>query len=142
MYETGGSVGHPACSPHDHVVRAVPVKAAVFLAVVDVGRRKPLRGMVHNSGCGLVYPDGKEIWFTASKSGVDRTLYATTLNGDERMVLRLPGAVMIFDIYKDGRVLLMRASWRRELISITTDDMPSDTISPGRITAIRRSISR
>ena len=26
-------------------------------------------------------PDGKEIWFTASKSGTDRTLYAITLDG-------------------------------------------------------------
>ena len=31
-------------------------------------------------------PDGKEIWFTASKSGTDRTLYATSLDGKERMV--------------------------------------------------------
>jgi len=64
-------------------------------------------------------PDGNEIWFTASKSGVDRTLYAVTLDGKERMVLRLPGALMLFDIFKDGRVLMMRASWRRELIAMT-----------------------
>jgi len=36
--------------------------------------------------------------------------------------LRLPGALMLFDIFKDGRVLMMRASWRRELIAMTADD--------------------
>src|SRR5207244_2675533 len=39
-----------------------------------------------------------------------------SLDGKERMVLRLPGALMLFDIWKDGRVLMMRASWRRELV--------------------------
>src|SRR5207248_6895504 len=36
--------------------------------------------------------------------------------------LRLPGALMLLDISKDGRVLLMRASWRRELIGVRTAD--------------------
>jgi dipeptidyl aminopeptidase/acylaminoacyl peptidase len=60
---------------------------------------------------------------------VDRTLYAVTLDGKERMVLRLPGAVMIFDIFKDGRVLLMRASWRRELVGMTADDARQHDLS-------------
>jgi len=30
----------------------------------------------------------------------------------------LPGALMLFDIWKDGRILMMRASWRRELVGI------------------------
>ena len=58
----------------------------------------------------------KEIWFTASKSGTDRTLYATTLDGKLRTIARLPGALMLLDVAKDGKVLLVRASWRRELM--------------------------
>jgi len=73
--------------------------------------------------------DGRQIWFTASKSGVDRTLYAVTLEGKERMVLRLPGALMLFDIFKDGRVLLMRASWRRELVGITEGEQRQKDLS-------------
>jgi hypothetical protein len=60
---------------------------------------------------------------------VDRTLYAVTLDGKERMVLRLPGALMLFDIFKDGRVLMMRASWRRELIAMTADDAKQHDLS-------------
>ena len=93
--------------------------AARWPSSIMWGKKKTLSGEWFTIQGVAWSPDGKEIWFTASKSGVDRTLYATTLDGKERMVLRLPGAVMIFDIFKDGRVLLMRASWRRELIGMT-----------------------
>jgi len=65
----------------------------------------------------------------ASKTGTDRTLYAVTLDGKERMVLRLPGALMLLDIAKDGRVLLMRASWRRELIGVSDGDSREHELS-------------
>src|SRR5262249_57930944 len=32
---------------------------------------------------------------------------------------RLPGALMLLDIAKDGRVLLVRATWRRELMGFS-----------------------
>src|SRR6266849_3248554 len=46
-----------------------------------------------------------------------------------RMVLRLPGALMLLDIAKDGRILLMRASWRRELIGVTDSDSREHELS-------------
>ncbi len=127
LYETGGWIGHPRVSPKGDLIAFIdhPVQGddSGSLAVVDMtGKKKTLSGEWFTIQGVAWSPDGKEIWFTASKSGVDRTLYATTLDGKERMVLRLPGAVMIFDIFKDGRVLLMRASWRRELIGMTPDD--------------------
>ena len=93
------------------------------LAIVDLkGNKKILTGEWYTAQ-GLAWsPDGKEIWFTASKSGTDRTLYAITLDGKQRMVLRLPGALMLLDIAKDGRILLMRASWRRELRGVMAGD--------------------
>jgi len=123
LYETGGWIGHPRFSPKGNLIAFIdhPVQGddSGSLAVIDLnGNKKTLSGEWFTIQ-GLAWsPDGNEIWFTASKSGVDRTLYATTLDGKERMVLRLPGAVMIFDIFKDGRVLLMRASWRRELVGV------------------------
>ena len=134
FYETGGWIGHPRVSPKGDLIAFIdhPVQGddSGSLAVVDLaGHMKRLSGEWFTIQ-GLAWsPDGKEIWFTASKSGVDRTLYATTLDGKERMVLRLPGAVMIFDIFKDGRVLLMRASWRRELIGMTADDTKQHDLS-------------
>jgi serine/threonine protein kinase/Tol biopolymer transport system component len=121
LYQTGGWIGHPRVSPKgdqiafiDHPVQGDD-KGSVVL-VDQAGHQKVLSGEWFTIQGLAWHPDGKEVWFTASKSGVDRTLYAVTLDGKERMVLRLPGALMLFDIAKDGRVLMMRASWRRELV--------------------------
>jgi Tol biopolymer transport system component len=134
LYETGGWIGHPRVSPKGDLIAFIdhPVQGddSGSLAVIDMqGNKKTLSGEWFTIQGVAWSPDGKEIWFTASKSGVDRTLYATTLDGKERMVLRLPGAVMIFDIFKDGRVLLMRASWRRELVGMTVDDAKQHDLS-------------
>jgi Tol biopolymer transport system component len=134
LYETGGWIGHPRVSPKgdriafiDHHVQGDDSGA---LAVVDMaGNKKTLSGEWYTIQGVAWTPDANEIWFTASKSGVDRTLYAVTLDGKERMVLRLPGALMLFDIFKDGRVLMMRASWRRELIAMTADDAKQHDLS-------------
>ena len=75
------------------------------LAVIDLAGHKKNLSEEWYTIQGLAWSaNGKEVWFTASKSGVDRTLYAVALDGKERMVLRLPGALMLFDIWKDGRV--------------------------------------
>ncbi len=134
LYETGGWIGHPRVSPKGDLIAFIdhPVQGddSGSLAVIDLaGNKKNLSGQWFTIQGVAWSPNGKEIWFTASKSGVDRTLYAVTLDGKERMVLRLPGAVMIFDIFKDGRVLLMRASWRRELIGMTADDAKQHDLS-------------
>ncbi len=134
LYETGGWIGHPRVSPKGDLIAFVdhPVQGddSGSLAVVDLaGHKKTLSGEWFTIQGVAWSPNSQEVWFTASKSGVDRTLYAITLDGKERMVLRLPGAVMIFDIFKDGRVLLMRASWRRELIGMTADDAKQHDLS-------------
>jgi serine/threonine protein kinase/Tol biopolymer transport system component len=134
LYETGGWIGHPRVSPHgDHIAfidHPVQGDDSGSLAIVDMaGNKKNLSGEWYTIQ-GLAWaPSGKEVWFTASKSGVDRTLYAVTMDGKERMVLRLPGALMLFDIFKDGRVLMMRASWRRELVAMTTDETRQHDLS-------------
>jgi eukaryotic-like serine/threonine-protein kinase len=134
LYETGGWIGHPRVSPKGDRIAFIdhPVQGddSGSLAIVDMaGNKKNLSGEWYTIQ-GLAWaPSGNEIWFTASKSGVDRTLYAVTLDGKERMVLRLPGALMLFDIFKDGRVLMMRASWRRELVAMTTDETKQHDLS-------------
>src|SRR5438309_963088 len=116
LYETGGWIGHPRVSPKGNLIAFLdhPNQGddSGSLAIVDLKRNKRILSGEWFTVQGLAWsPDGSEIWFTASKSGTDRTLYAITLDGKERMVLRLPGALMLLDISKDGRVLLMRASW-------------------------------
>src|SRR5262249_3130469 len=62
---------------------------------------------------------GKEIWFTGSNTGLNRSLYAVTLSERLRTVLRVPGSLQLFDISRDGRVLLAQESTLAELIGLT-----------------------
>ncbi len=134
LYETGGWIGHPRVSPKGDRIAFIdhPVQGddSGSLAIVDMnGKKTTLSGEWYTIQGVAWAPSGNEVWFTASKSGVDRTLYAVTLSGKERMVLRLPGALMLFDIFKDGRVLMMRASWRRELVALTKDELKQRDLS-------------
>ena len=58
--------------------------------------------------------DGREIWFTATKSGGLRAIWAVTMNGVERLVYRAPQRLTIEDIAPNGRVLLTGATMRSE----------------------------
>jgi Tol biopolymer transport system component len=127
LYETGGWIGHPRISPKGDLIAFAdhPIQGddSGALAVVDLeGKKKALTEEWFTIQGAAWSPDGKEIWFTASKSGTDRTLYAVTLDGKQRIVARLPGALMLLDIAKDGRVLLVRATWRRELMGFNAGD--------------------
>jgi len=51
-------------------------------------------------------PSGQEVWFTAARSGVRHSIFAAGLNGKLREVASLPGMTVLYDIAKDGRVLL------------------------------------
>jgi Tol biopolymer transport system component/predicted Ser/Thr protein kinase len=134
LYSTGGWIGHPRFSPTgDHIAfldHPNQGDDAGSVLVVDLaGNKKVLSGEWFGVQ-GLAWSaDGSEVWFTASKSGQDRGLYGVTLDGKERLVLRLPGALMLFDVWKDGRVLLMRASWRRELVSVAGDETKERDLS-------------
>jgi serine/threonine protein kinase len=134
LYETGGWVGHPRVSPKGDLIAFLdhPTQGddAGSVAIVDLKRNKKVLTGEWFTVQGLAWsPDGNEVWFTASKTGTDRTLYAVTRDGKERMVLRLPGALMLLDIAKDRRVLLMRASWRRELMGVTDSDSKEHELS-------------
>jgi serine/threonine protein kinase/Tol biopolymer transport system component len=126
LYQTGGWIGHPRVSPKGDLIAFAdhPLQGddSGGLSVVDLNGKKKVLSQQWFTIQGLAWsPDAKEIWFTASKSGTDRTLYATTLDGKMRTIARLPGARMLYDIARDGRVLLVRASWRRELIGFGAD---------------------
>ncbi|MGA2846465.1 MAG: protein kinase [Candidatus Acidiferrales bacterium] len=126
LYETAGWISHPRFSRDgkriaflDHEIFGDD-KGAV--AVVDLqGNRKQLSG-TYGSVQGLAWsPSGDEIWFSAVKDGVYRSLFATTLAGRERSLLSAPGTIDIQDALPDGRVLLAEQSERRVLMVLTPD---------------------
>jgi eukaryotic-like serine/threonine-protein kinase len=60
-------------------------------------------------------PDGREVWFTATKSGGMRALYGVTLAGRERVLYRSPITLTLQDVARDGRVLLTAGDPRLEV---------------------------
>jgi len=51
-------------------------------------------------------PSGKEVWFTSAEESTKFQLWAADLSGHTRVVDRIPATPTLYDIARDGRVLL------------------------------------
>jgi WD40 repeat protein len=51
-------------------------------------------------------PSGKELWFTSAQESTRFQLWAADLSGHVRVVHRIPATPTLYDIARDGRVLL------------------------------------
>jgi len=124
LYETGGWVSHPRVSPNgdwvaflDHPMQGDDGGSVAI--VNNEGKKRTLASGFYTIQ-GLAWSaDGKEVWFTGSRVGANRALYAVGLDGTERLISAMPGTLILMDIYKDGRVLMIRATWRRELLGFS-----------------------
>jgi eukaryotic-like serine/threonine-protein kinase len=121
LYSTGGWISHPRISPKGDMIAFIdhPIRGddGGSVAIVDLAGKKKTLSSDFYTAQGLAWsPSGDEIWFTATKVGIDRALYAVTVSGRERLVARMPGTLMLLDVSSDGRLLLNRASWRREVV--------------------------
>jgi dipeptidyl aminopeptidase/acylaminoacyl peptidase len=87
------------------------------VAVVDAAGRKRTLSSGWSDIRGLAWsPDGQEIWFTATRRGIELNLWAVTRDGRERQVYRAPGSMQIQDSLADGRVLLVVGRTRPTLV--------------------------
>jgi serine/threonine protein kinase/Tol biopolymer transport system component len=125
LYETsGGWISYPRVSPKGDRIAFMdhPNQGddGGSIAVIDLSGKKTELTRVWYGTQGLAWsPDGNEVWFTASELGLFHYITAVTLSGKQRLVTRVPGSLVIFDIWRDGRVLLARADRRREVMSMS-----------------------
>ncbi|MGH9364642.1 MAG: protein kinase domain-containing protein, partial [Thermoanaerobaculia bacterium] len=121
LYETAGWISDPRVSPRgdevaflDHPARGDDGGMA---AIVDrAGKKKTLSG-VFESAQGLAWPPGGgEIWFTAAKTGGNRTLYGASLSGKQRLLTRITGVLTLQDVSRDGRALMTHDSNRQGML--------------------------
>lgn len=117
LYSTGGWVSHVRISPDGNRVafvdHATPADDSGSIAVVTLDGAKQTLSEGWASAQGLAWtPSGEEVWFTASRSGNTRALYATNLSGRTRLVHAGTGRLRIHDISTEGRVLLTSESTR------------------------------
>ncbi len=124
LYETsGGWISYPRVSPKGDRVAFMdhPNQGddGGSVAVVDASGHKTELTREWYGTQGLAWsPDGQEVWFTASELGLFHYITAVNLSGKQRLVTRVPGSLIMFDIWRDGRVLLARADRRREVMAL------------------------
>jgi len=115
IYDTVGWISHPRVSRDgrlvaflDHRHRGDNVGRVL---IFDVSGKKQLEGPA--AGTGLAWsPDGREVWFSGPSLG------AVTLSGKDRQIANLMGMVTLHDVAPDGRALLARNNWRREIVAL------------------------
>jgi hypothetical protein len=132
LYETSGWVSDLRFSPSGDQIAFLDhpfwPDDRGSVAVIDVTGKKKMLSGEWESEEGLAWaPNGKEIWFAATSAGVDRSLWAVTLAGKQRLVLSVPNTLRLYDIYSDGRILLSAGHERVGMVGVTgEDDMGRD----------------
>jgi Tol biopolymer transport system component len=127
LYETAGWISYPRISPKgDRIAfldHPLPGDNAGSVEVVDLAGSKRTLSSGWSATQGLAWsPNGEEIWFTVVGVGNALGLYAVTLAGQQRLITRVPGAVTLHDIGRDGRLLLGHENWRREVTALTAGE--------------------
>jgi eukaryotic-like serine/threonine-protein kinase len=124
LYETpSGYLSHARVSPRGDLVAFIehPVRGddSGAVAVVDRdGRRRVLSdGWITVRGLAWS-PDGSEIWFTGAAIGGARSVHAVNLAGRRRLLSRIPGALTLHDVSKEGRAVVALEHAREVILGL------------------------
>jgi len=123
LYQPDGWIGHIRISPRNNAIALIDHPTlgddGGSLALIGLDGKKTLLSTGWDSIQGLAWaPGGDEVWFTATRTGGDRSLYAVDLSGKLRLLARVPGELTILDVGTDGNVLLTRGNDRAGLIGL------------------------
>jgi Tol biopolymer transport system component len=110
IYHSNSWASHIRFSPDGQylgVLDHVPTGDDGRAVIIDREGKKLASSSFYTTIQGLAWSSkGDEVWFTAAPAGANRALYAMSLSGKERLVLRPPTMLTLHDIARDGRVLL------------------------------------
>jgi Tol biopolymer transport system component len=120
IHEPEGVLGELRFSPDGRQIafwEYVPSGPRVAVVSSDGSGRRVLSDGWRIASFGLAWsPSGREIWFTAiggqtsSADATARAVYAVDLSGRVRLVSRMPGSLVLFDVARDGRVLMAHSA--------------------------------
>jgi dipeptidyl aminopeptidase/acylaminoacyl peptidase len=121
LYETAGWISHPRISPKGDAIAFLDHPSQDddqgVVSMVDLAGRKRVLSTGWESEEGLAWsPDGSEVWFSATRAGLERRIYAVDLAGRQRLAYQALGGVTLQDVAPDGRVLLTRDENRAGMI--------------------------
>jgi serine/threonine protein kinase len=135
LYETAGQISNIAVAPDAASIAFVesPPGIGPMLSVRIVDRRQAHKTLSDGwrSVQGMAWSSrGDEVWFAASKSSNGAgAVFGVTPNGRIREVVKLPGEVALYDVRRDGKVLLGRVDSRLEASGLAPGDARERDIS-------------
>jgi serine/threonine protein kinase/Tol biopolymer transport system component len=123
IWQAEGWIGNPRIRPDGKTIAFInhpqPRDDGGSVSAIDLNGNKKTLSDGWDSIQGLAWsPNGEEIWFTATRTGGDRSLYAVDLSGKVRLLARVPGELTIHDVGKDGSILMTRGNDRAGMIGL------------------------
>jgi Tol biopolymer transport system component/predicted Ser/Thr protein kinase len=151
LYQSDGWIGHPRVSPKGDMVAFLdhPQRRddGGSVAVVTLAGKRTTLSTGWDSIQGLAWSAaGDEIWFSATRTGGDRSLFAVNLLGTVRLLARVPGELTLLDVGRDGNVLLTRGNDRAGMIGRAPGEAKERDLSwldwsvPGDLSADGRTV--
>ena len=151
LYQADGWIGQLRISPKADAIAFIDHPQlgddGGAVAVVDLAGKKTTLSTGWDSIQGVAWsPDGNEIWFSATRTGGDRSLYAVNLSGTVRLLARVPGELTLLDVRRDGHVLLTRGNDRAGMIGLAPGETKERDLSwldwsvPGDLSADGRTV--
>src|SRR5271165_6358588 len=134
LYEADGWIGHIRISPKGDTIAFIDHPQlgddGGAVAVVDLAGKKTTLCTGWDSIQGVAWsPAGDEIWFTATRTGGDRSLYAVNLSRTVRLLERVPGELTLLDVDHEGNVLLTRGNDRAGMIGLAPGESKERDLS-------------
>ena len=134
LYQADGWIGHLRIAPKGDMIAFIDHPQlgddGGAVVVVDMAGKKTTLSNGWDSIQGVAWsPSGEEIWFTATRTGGDRSLYATDLSGTVRLLARVPGELTLLDVGRDGNVLLTRGNDRAGMIGLAPGEPKEHDLS-------------
>ncbi len=131
IYRTPGWVSHMRVSPRGthvaflyHPIRGDDMGSVAVIDLATQAVRELSTGW--SSARGLAWaPDGREILFSAFRTGVGRSLYAVSLAGEERPILEVPGHMTLLDVSAQGAALIVLENERARVQYVGAGDTTS-----------------
>jgi WD40 repeat protein len=127
LHKTSGWISGIRISPDGNRIAFVehPVRHDTqgSIKLAELGRSvRALTGLWANVGGVAWHPSGREIWFTASRDGAPKSLWAVSASGSVRSLSQIAGNMTLRDISGDGRALISRDTQRLETAAVVAGE--------------------
>jgi len=128
LHKTAGWISSIRVAPGDDriafIEHAVRHDNRGTLRIVEPNRpARSLSAEWANAGGLAWHPRLNEVWFTASRDGEPKSLWAATPSGDVRSVAQIAGIMTLRDLAPDGRALITRETEQLEM-AVTSPGQP------------------